>query len=100
MAPGLKLSAAELNQIRHHVMLAHGLSVQAIRAMGKSGTKCGAADVIGVAVPVIETPEHITAAERATRQLNAPFATVMLTRLCLRPTSMFPLVGGRIDRWS
>ena len=34
MAPGLKLSAAELNQVRHHVMLAHGLCVQAIRAMG------------------------------------------------------------------
>jgi beta-glucosidase len=78
MAPGLKLSPAELNQVRHHLMLAHGLSVQAIRAMGKRGTKCGPADNIGVAVPVIETPEHIKAAERATREINAAYLTVML----------------------
>jgi beta-glucosidase len=78
LAPGLKLAPAELNQVRHHAMLAHGLSVQAIRAMGKKGTKCGPADNIGVAVPVIETPEHITAAERATREINAAYLTVML----------------------
>lgn len=35
LAPGLKLSPADLNQVRHHLMLAHGLSVQAIRAMEK-----------------------------------------------------------------
>jgi beta-glucosidase len=46
--------------------------------MGKRGTKCGAADNIGIAVPAIETLEHIKAAELATRELNAPFATVML----------------------
>jgi beta-glucosidase len=78
MAPGLKLSPAELNQVRHHVMLAHGLSVQAIRAMGERGTRCGPADNTGIAVPVIETPDYIKAAERATRELNAPFATVMM----------------------
>src|SRR5205085_6944776 len=33
-APGLKLPPAELNQVRHHVALAHGLAVQAIRAHG------------------------------------------------------------------
>src|SRR6186713_1814099 len=30
-APGLKLSEAELNQVRHNVALGHGLAVQAIR---------------------------------------------------------------------
>jgi hypothetical protein len=30
----------------------------------------------------------------------AMFGDEYLTRLCLRPTSMFPLVGGRLDRWS
>ena len=33
-APGLKLPTGELNQARHHVALAHGLAVQAIRAHG------------------------------------------------------------------
>jgi beta-glucosidase len=48
--------------------------------MGKSGTKCGPADNVGIAVPVIETPEHIKAAERATREINAAYLTVMLER--------------------
>jgi hypothetical protein len=28
-------------------------------------------------VPVVETPEHIAAAELATRELNAPYLTAM-----------------------
>jgi beta-glucosidase/6-phospho-beta-glucosidase/beta-galactosidase len=31
-APGLKLPPDRLNQLRHHVLLAHGLAVRAIRA--------------------------------------------------------------------
>src|SRR6201999_580426 len=31
-APGLRLAPAELNQVRHHAVLGHGLAVQAIRA--------------------------------------------------------------------
>ena len=34
--------------------------------------------IIDIAVPLIETPEHIEAAQAATRELNAPFLTVML----------------------
>jgi beta-glucosidase len=77
-APGLKLAPGDLNQVRHHTVLAHGLAVQAIRAKGKKGTKCGPAENINIAVPLIETPEHIKAAETATREANAPFLTVML----------------------
>ena len=78
VAPGLKLEPAALNQVRHHSVLAHGLSVQAIRARGRKGTKCGPAENINIAVPLIETPEHIKAAESATRELNAAYLTVML----------------------
>ena len=78
LAPGLKLSPGELNQVRHHSVLAHGLAVQAIRANGKSGTKCGPAENINILVPLIETPEHVKAAEMATRETNAPYLTVML----------------------
>jgi len=46
------------------------MAVQAIRAMGKKETKVGPAEVIECAVPLIETPEHIRAAEIATREHN------------------------------
>jgi beta-glucosidase len=78
LAPGLTVSPGELNQVRHHAVLAHGLAVQAIRANGKSGTKVGPAENIETAVPLIEAPEHIEAAKAATRERNAPFLTVML----------------------
>jgi beta-glucosidase len=77
-APGLKLPAARLNQVRHHAVLAHGLAVRAIRASAKPGTKVGLAENIAAAVPVIETPDNIAAAERATRELNAGTLTVLL----------------------
>lgn len=76
-APGLKLPAGRFNQTRHHAVLGHGLAVQSIRARAKSGTRVGLAENMTVCVPVIETPEHIEAATRATRELNAPYMTVI-----------------------
>jgi beta-glucosidase len=76
-APGLKLPAARFNQTRHHAVLGHGLAVQAIRAHAKRGTKVGLAENMTICVPVIETAEHIQAAVTATRELNAPYMTVI-----------------------
>src|SRR5690554_4734692 len=76
--PGLRLSDAELKQVRHHAVLGHGLAVQAIRANAPKGTKVGFAENIRLAVPVMDTPEHVKAAEKATRERNAGFMTVML----------------------
>ena len=78
IAPGLNLAPSDLNQVRHHTVLAHGMAVQAIRAKGKKETKVGPAEVMECTVPLIETPEHIEAAQTATRERNAPFLTVML----------------------
>jgi beta-glucosidase len=77
-APGLKLPLAELNQVRHHVALAHGLAVQAIRANGRAGTKVGPAENIAACLPAIDTPENVRAAEIATRELNSGFLGVIL----------------------
>ena len=77
-APGLKLAAAQVNQIRHHGLLAHGLGVQAIRANSSSGTQVGLAENPKVYVPVIERAEHIEAAKRAFREENAPFLTAVM----------------------
>jgi beta-glucosidase len=77
LAPGAELPRAQLNQLRHHVVLAHGLGTEAIRAHAK-GARVGPAENMVVVVPAIETPEHIRAAELATRDLNAGYLTVML----------------------
>jgi beta-glucosidase len=78
LAPGLKLPPARLNQLRYHTVLAHGLAVQAIRAKAQQGTQVGLAENMVAGVPVIETPEHIAAAERYTREINAGYLTVIL----------------------
>jgi hypothetical protein len=77
-APGLDVGPDEIHQVRHHTVLGHGLAVQAIRAHGPAGTKVGPAEVIQCAVPLIESPEHVAAAQAATRELNAAYLTVML----------------------
>ena len=77
-APGERLPNRELNQVRHHAVLGHGLAVKAIRARAPAGTQVGFAENMKVAVPFIETPAHVKAAEIATRELNADFTTVML----------------------
>jgi len=77
-APGLKLPPARFYQARHNGVLGHGLAVQAIRANGKSGTKVGLAENLVVGVPVIENAEHIAAAEKATRDINSPYLTVIM----------------------
>lgn len=76
-APGLKLPAAQVNQVRHHGILAHGLGVQAIRA-NAPGAQVGLAENPTVFVPVIEEEENIEAARRATRAENAPFLTAVM----------------------
>src|SRR5579863_3318329 len=77
-APGLKLADGPVNQIRHHAVLAQGLGVQAIRANAKAGTQVGLAENTRVFVPVIENQEQIEAAQKATREENAPFLTAVM----------------------
>jgi beta-glucosidase len=77
-APGLELSDAELNQVRHHAVLGHGLAVRAIRARGRADAKVGFAENGLVAVPAVDAPAYVEAAEAATREMNADFLTVML----------------------
>jgi len=76
--PGLMLRDKQVNQIRHHGVLAHGLGVQAIRANVGSDVRIGIADNPNISMPAIETAEHIAAAQRATRETNAPFLTAIM----------------------
>jgi len=77
-APGLRLAPQALNQVRHHVALAHGLAVQVIRAQGRPGTKLGPAENMVTCIPATATAENIRAAEIATREFNGGYLTVML----------------------
>jgi beta-glucosidase len=77
-APGMKLADGPANQVRHHGILGHGLAVQAIRANTPTGTQVGFAEDPNVYVPVMETPEHIAAAHKATRIGNAHFLTAVM----------------------
>jgi beta-glucosidase len=77
-APGLRLPRGRLNQARHHAVLAHGLAVQAMRARAPRALRIGPAENITTALPAYETPANIRAAERATREMNAQYLTVMM----------------------
>lgn len=73
IAPGITLEPGDLNQVRHHTILAHGMAVRAVRAAARTGTKVGLAENIPHAVPAIDSPEHVNAAMMATRELNSAF---------------------------
>lgn len=60
-APGLKLSRAECLLAAHHVMLAHGLSVQVIRAHASRPSCVGWAPVGMAGVPASDSAEDLTA---------------------------------------
>lgn len=77
-APGVKLPAKELNQTRHHALLAHGKAVQALRAHAKQPINVGIADNSNIYVPVTETEENITAARKAFREGNAWLITAIM----------------------
>jgi len=64
-APGLKLSMREQLTAAHHVLLAHGRSVQIIRERAKKPAHIGWAPVGRVDYPVLETTDQIQAARRA-----------------------------------
>jgi beta-glucosidase len=77
-APGLKLDAKRIAQMSHYALLGHGLSVQAIRAASKPGTKVGIADNVLAMVPAIDSAAYIDAARKAMREENAMYLTAML----------------------
>jgi beta-glucosidase len=76
-APGLMVGPKRLAQLNHYAVLGHGLAVQSIRAATGPGTKVGLADNVMATTPVFDSPEHVKAAERAFREENAMYLTVI-----------------------
>ncbi len=77
-APGLRLPRKEVAQASHYAVLAHGLAAQSIRAAAKQPIKVGLAHDVAGAMPAIEDEAHIRAAEKAIREINAKYLTVVL----------------------
>ena len=77
-APGLQVGRKRLAQVRHHAVLGHGMAVRAIRASAPK-VQVGLAENINATVPVIETPEHVEAARKAMREMNAGILGVVLS---------------------
>ncbi len=65
-APGDKLGPGEVLRATHHVLLAHGRAVQAIRAGAKAAPQVGFASCGSVRLPVSQRPEDVEAARQAT----------------------------------
>jgi beta-glucosidase len=64
-APGLKLGWKEVLLVGHNALLAHGKSVQAIRAQAKTPALIGYAPVGSVTIPASDSPADVEAARKA-----------------------------------
>ncbi|RMH30413.1 MAG: beta-glucosidase [Planctomycetota bacterium] len=65
-APGLKLSRKDVLRATHHALLAHGESVQMIRARARTPSQIGCAPVGNLKSPATESQADIDAARSAT----------------------------------
>lgn len=63
-APGDKLRWSEVLLAAHHALIAHGLSVQVIRARAKKTPRVGYAPVGSAFMPATDSPEDIEAARQ------------------------------------
>lgn len=63
-APGMKLEPADVFQIAHNALKAHGKAVIALRKYAKRPIKVGYAPTCGMAYPASEKPEDIEAAKK------------------------------------
>lgn len=71
-APGTRVSSRkQVWQTSHHALLAHGLGCQAIRAASPGPCSVALVDNVSVTVPIVESPEHIAAAQTALHTCGA-----------------------------
>ena len=76
-APGIKLTKKGRNQVRHNMLLAHGMGLQVLRDIVPQA-RVGIAENPVFMTPVLDTPEHVDAAKRAFREINGHFITAIM----------------------
>ena len=69
-APGCQTDLVTQAAAAHHLLLAHGHAVQALRANAAEGAQVGIASTGGISYPSEDTPENRAAAYRATFRLR------------------------------
>jgi beta-glucosidase len=69
-APSVNEGQGVVNQTYHHAIMCHGLGVRAVREHGGRGARVGLTDNSDVAIPLMETPEHIAAARASFIERN------------------------------
>jgi len=74
-APGDKLPLAPVLRIMHHVLMAHGRSVQAIRAITPQPARVGYAPTSGARIPATDSAADIEAARRCYFQVDTQSPT-------------------------
>jgi beta-glucosidase len=73
-APGDKLRWDEILLAMHHSLIAHGMSVQALRAHAKQPLRIGMAPACGVGVPTSTSEADINAARKSTFEVTTESA--------------------------
>lgn len=81
-APGLKLPRKDVLLATHHALLAHGHSVQVIRAHAKKPSQIGCAPVGNLKSPATDSPADIEAARTETFRVPAKGWTFNYTWYC------------------
>jgi beta-glucosidase len=71
-APGLRLSNRDALRAGHHVLLAHGRAVRAIRELSATSPSVGFAPVGVVATPATESAQDVESARMKTFAANTP----------------------------
>jgi len=66
LAPGWRVGLADLLQMAHHLLLAHGRGVQALRAAAPRAIQVGWTHASAPSVPAMETPADVDAARQRT----------------------------------
>jgi len=77
IAPGLRLPPGRRNQVRHHLLLAHGTAVRALRSAAPAA-EIGLAENPRLMIPATNSNEDIGAAKKAFREINAHFLTAVM----------------------
>ncbi len=84
-APGLKLDYSDFLIATKHALMAHGRSVQTLRARCKRKPMISYAPISHVAIPDVETPECIEAARQFTYGVQDPNRGFWFDRLYMDP---------------
>lgn len=64
-APGVRLSLTEALQVNHHVLLAHGKAVQALRKVARQHCRIGMASAVIPLIPASDNPDDIELVRKA-----------------------------------